>query len=159
MIKTAIGQDSHRFAEEEKPLILGGILIKGEPGLAANSDGDVLMHALTNAVSGITGVNILGTIADDLCLNKGIKDSAKYLKEALKYLAGWQIVHCSLSVEAARPKMQPHIAVIKQNLATLLDISEEDMGLTATSGEGLTAFGRGEGIQVFCILTAHKSGN
>lgn len=60
---SAVGQDSHRFTEEEKPLYLGGVLFEGCRGLAANSDGDVVLHAITNAVSGLTGVNILGEAA------------------------------------------------------------------------------------------------
>ena len=60
-MKAAIGQDSHRFEESlGKPLILGGVVFPGEPGLLANSDGDVVLHAINNAVSGITGLNILG---------------------------------------------------------------------------------------------------
>ena len=67
-MKAAIGQDSHRFEESlGKPLILGGVVFPGEPGLLANSDGDVVLHAITNAVSGITGQNILGKIADEMC--------------------------------------------------------------------------------------------
>lgn len=67
-MKAAIGQDSHRFEEGYgKPLILGGVVFSGEVGLLANSDGDVVLHAITNAVSGITGRNILGRVADEMC--------------------------------------------------------------------------------------------
>ena len=67
-IKTGIGQDSHRFDIENKnkPLILGGVIFPHETPLQGNSDADVVLHAITNAISGITGVNILGKIADDL---------------------------------------------------------------------------------------------
>ncbi|MBP3729728.1 MAG: 2-C-methyl-D-erythritol 2,4-cyclodiphosphate synthase [Lachnospiraceae bacterium] len=151
----AIGQDSHRFTEEEKPLILGGVLLPGEPGLKANSDGDVLLHALTNAVSGITGRNILGTVADELC-RQGIRDSSRYLEEALSDLKnqGGRILHVSFSVEAARPRLAPYVEPIRHRIAALLGISPLHVGLTATSGEGLTDFGRGLGIQAFCQLTA-----
>ena len=67
-MKAAIGQDSHRFEETPgKRLILGGVVFPGEVGLLANSDGDVVLHAITNAVSGITGRNILGRVADEMC--------------------------------------------------------------------------------------------
>ena len=76
-MKAAIGQDSHRFEEGYgKPLILGGVVFPGETGLLANSDGDVVLHAITNAVSGITGRNILGRVADEMC-QSGITDSAE----------------------------------------------------------------------------------
>ncbi|HPQ19759.1 MAG TPA: 2-C-methyl-D-erythritol 2,4-cyclodiphosphate synthase, partial [bacterium] len=65
-VKTGIGQDSHKFvsAKKEKPLILGGIIFEGEKGLEGNSDADVVLHSITNAISGITGKNILGEISD-----------------------------------------------------------------------------------------------
>jgi len=68
-MKVAIGQDSHRFDfdDKEKQLILGGVVIPGESPLSGNSDADVILHSLTNAISGITGVNILGKVSDDLC--------------------------------------------------------------------------------------------
>ena len=154
MIHCAIGQDSHRFEEGDKPLILGGVLLKDEQGLKANSDGDVLLHALTNAVSGVTGRNILGPVADALC-RAGFTDSWVYLNEALRDLKRMcgRILHVSFTVEAARPRLYPHIPAIRESVAGMLGIPVSCVGMTATSGEGLTAFGRGEGIQVFCLLT------
>lgn len=159
MFKFAIGQDSHRFEKDEalaynKPLILGGVTFDGEPALSANSDGDVVLHALTNAVSGITCKNILGKVADDMC-KSGITDSREYLKVALRDLSDMneKITHVSFSIECKVPKMSPKIDVMRESIALLLGISPRDVGITATSGEGLTAFGRGEGIQVFCVIT------
>lgn len=160
MIRVALGQDSHRFEDcINKPLILGGCLIEGERGLKANSDGDVLLHAVTNAISGLTGRNILGPVADDMC-RAGVRDSAAYLREAMKDLKamGGTIIHLSLSIEAKHPYFAPLILPIKESLAALLGIDMGRIGLTATSGEGLTAFGRGEGIQVLCIITADLPG-
>jgi 2-C-methyl-D-erythritol 2,4-cyclodiphosphate synthase len=158
-VKTAIGQDSHRFDPEDasKKLILGGIVFDNAPPLAGNSDADVILHALTNAISGITGVNILGKISDDLCLNQGITDSRVYLAKSLEYLGDWQLCHASFSIECLRPKISPHIPALKSNLSQLLNLTPADIGITATTGEGLTDFGRGEGIQVFCIVTAIKN--
>ncbi len=164
--RSAIGQDSHRFIDssadvqagrtEDKPLILGGVLLEGYPGLKANSDGDVFLHALTNAVSGITGVNILGERADKLCKEEGISDSSAYLKLALSYLGPWRITSASFSFEGKRPVLAPYIPAIKSKTAELLGLSVEDIGLTATSGEALTDFGKGLGVQVFCIVNAVK---
>ena len=153
--RTAIGQDSHRFEEagSEKPLVLGGVIIPGATGFSANSDGDVLLHALCNAVSGITGVNILGKPADGMC-RSGITDSSAYLKEALRFLPeGAGVCNVSFTVEAARPKLAAHIPAIKENVAALLGITPDRVGLTATTGEGLTAFGQGLGMMVFCVIT------
>lgn len=151
-MKAAIGQDSHRFTEEAgKPLVLAGVLFPGEPGLLANSDGDVVLHALTNAVSGITCRNILGQPADEMC-RQGITDSRAYLREALKDLKE-PVIHVSVSIEALRPKIAPRVEEMRISLAELLCIGPQQVGITATTGEGLTDFGRGLGISAFCILT------
>ena len=152
---SAIGQDSHRFEPEAsaKPLVLGGVSIPGCPGLAGNSDADVVLHAVTNAISGISGVNILGAISDEMCLREGITDSTAYLRRALGTLGTCQPVHLSVSVECARPKLAPHIPAIRAQLAGLLSLDVAHVGFTATTGEGLTAFGRGEGIFCTVILT------
>ncbi|MEK7991963.1 MAG: 2-C-methyl-D-erythritol 2,4-cyclodiphosphate synthase [Thiotrichaceae bacterium] len=157
-VKTGLGQDSHRFEAQKtaKQLILGGVVFENEHALLGNSDADVVLHAIANGISGITGVNILGKISDDLCLNQGIADSKIYVQEALKYLNGWKICHVSCSFECQKPKITPKIAEIKQSIAQLLDLTVDDVGITATTGEGLTDFGRGEGIQVLCIVTAVK---
>lgn len=155
-IKTGLGQDSHRFdvGNSHKPLILGGTVFADAPPLQGNSDADVVLHALTNAISGVTGVNVLGAISDALCLKHGIKDSRFYVQEALNYLGDWRICHVSFSIECKVPKITPHIAEMKINMSELLGLETQDIGITATSGEGLTAFGRGEGIQTFCVVTA-----
>lgn len=155
-MKVGIGQDSHRFDfdDKEKKLILGGIVFEDEPPLKGNSDADVILHSITNAISGVTCVNILGDISDDLCLRQGITDSTVYLREAVKYLNEYRIVHLSLSIECKRPRISPRIGEIRQSLSILLGIPENCIGITATSGEGLTPFGQGLGIQVLSIITA-----
>ena len=152
----AIGQDSHRFEEKTgKPLLLGGVLFEYAVGLAANSDGDVVLHALTNAVSGLTAANVLGIRADEMCRN-GITDSSVYLQEALRDLSEKQmrLIHISLSIECKIPKITPKIEAMREKIGMLCGILPEHVGITATTGEGLTAFGRGEGIAVICAVTA-----
>ena len=151
-MRAAIGQDSHRFEKEYgKPLILGGVVFPEEQGLSANSDGDVVLHAITNAISGITCRNILGVVADEMC-RSGITNSAEYLREAMKSLEG-RISHLSVSIECMHPKISPMIPTMRESIAGLLDIQPQQVGITATSGEGLTDCGRGLGISVLCILT------
>ncbi len=154
-IKTGIGQDSHRFENDLsiKKLILGGIIFENHPGLSGNSDADVVLHSITNAVSGVTGINILGGIADEMCLKNGITDSREYLKEALKHLGGFIISNISISIEGKEPKINPKINEMKKSIAGILNINKDDVGITATSGEELTEFGRGNGIQVISIIT------
>lgn len=155
-MKVGIGQDSHRFDFEnkEKNFILGGVVFEGITPLAGNSDADVVLHAITNAISGVTCTNILGKIADDMCLKEGITDSSQYLKEALKCLIDVKIVHVSISIECSYPKITPKIPQMRKVISELLTIPENSVGITATTGEGLTQFGQGQGIQAFCIVTA-----
>lgn len=154
-MKVGIGQDSHRFAPEDsgRKLVLGGVVFDGEPALQGNSDADVVLHSLTNAISGVTCVNILGSVSDELCLGRGITDSSVYLGEAMKYLGDNKIVHVSISIECLKPKISPKIEAIRKSLSALLGIPENCIGITATTGEGLTQFGQGLGIQVLSIVT------
>jgi 2-C-methyl-D-erythritol 2,4-cyclodiphosphate synthase len=154
-ISTRHGQDSHRFEEQPsgKPLMLGGILFDGAPALAGNSDADVLLHALVNAISGVTAVVVLGPRTDEMC-KAGVTDSAEYVKEAMKHLTGLRITHVSCSLECARPKIGPKIGAVRERIAGLLGISPVNVAFTAHTGEGLTAFGKGEGIFASVIVTA-----
>jgi 2-C-methyl-D-erythritol 2,4-cyclodiphosphate synthase len=156
MYFSAIGQDSHRFEPEGscKPLTLGGMIIPRCVGLSGNSDADVVLHAITNAISGIHGTPILGKIADDLCLRQGIKESAVYLKKTIELLRGCSMVHISVSIEAQRPKLAEHLNAMRESIANLCSLPVAHIAITATSGEGLTAFGRGEGIQALAIVSA-----
>ncbi len=152
-MKVAIGQDSHRFDFENKnkELKLGGIVFENATPLLGNSDADVVLHSITNAVSGITCKNILGKVADDMC-KSGITDSEEYLKEALKYL-NEKIIHLSISIECKTPKISPKIEEMRKNISRILSIPETSIGITATTGEELTEFGKGNGISVFSCIT------
>ncbi|MBO5598271.1 MAG: 2-C-methyl-D-erythritol 2,4-cyclodiphosphate synthase [Oribacterium sp.] len=152
-MKVAIGQDSHRFddSNSDKPLILGGVVFEGEQPLLANSDGDVILHAVTRAISGITTVDVLGPKTKEF-LKNGITDSRVYLEEGLKDLEG-NISHLSISIECKRPRITPRIPEMRRSLAAMLKTDEKNIGITATSGEELTEFGKGNGINVFAVIT------
>ena len=153
-MKVGIGQDSHRFdfGNTGKKLILGGVVFEDAPPLLGNSDADVILHSIANAISGVTCVNVIGEISDRLCLEEGISDSRIYLREAMKYLNDSKIVHLSVSIECLTPKISPKLPEMRKSLSTLLDLPENCIGITATSGEGLTAFGQGQGIQAVSIV-------
>ncbi len=158
---TTIGQDSHRFddkAPEGGYIMLGGVQIPFDRAYVANSDGDVLLHAITNAISGYTCVNVLGGAADKLCLEQGIKDSAVYIPEAMKDVKDAQILHVSATIECLRPKLKEYIPAMRERIAGLLNIDPKSVGITATTGEGLTEFGRGEGISVFVLISWKVTG-
>jgi 2-C-methyl-D-erythritol 2,4-cyclodiphosphate synthase len=156
VVKVGIGQDSHRFLEEgaAKPCIIAGLIFEGVPGLDADSDGDVVFHAICNAITSITHVPILGGIAIDMCKKQGITDSLRYLEKALETLNGVKVAHVALAIEGARPRLQVRVNEIRDSVARVLNIPIDCVGLTVTSGDGLTAFGRGEGLQCLAIVTA-----
>lgn len=151
-IRTGLGQDSHRFEEAPtgKPLRLGGVTFEGR-ALEGNSDADVVLHALVNALSGVHGNVVLGPVTDALC-QAGVKDSAAYVLEALKPLRG-SLSHVSVSLECKRPLIGPHSGALRASLAGLLGLKIEDVAVTAHSGEGLSAFGRGEGVAATVLVT------
>jgi 2-C-methyl-D-erythritol 2,4-cyclodiphosphate synthase len=158
IFRTGIGQDSHRFlpVDSSKPCMIGGIIFDGVPGLDADSDGDVVYHALCNAITSLSGVPILGAIARDLCRKDGISDSQVYVEKALHTLKDQKIVHVAFSIEGKHPYFADKIESMKKKIASVLKIRPNQVGITATSGDGLTDFGCGDGLQCFCILTTYQ---
>lgn len=160
MDRVGIGQDSHRFTTK-KPLILGGVKIAEIGGMAGNSDGDVILHSLCNALSSAIGGNSLSTWSDEMCLTKGVKDSKKYVEAIFKKVRskGFKVENVSISVEVKKPVVKLEMAnKIKGAIAKLLEIKRERVGITFTSGEGLTPFGKGLGIQAFSQVLISKHG-
>ena len=157
--RVGFGMDSHPFAKEEKPLVLGGVVIKGEKGFEGNSDGDVILHALFNAISQGIGERAISHYADDMCKN-GITDSREYLKVILKIMQerNYKIGNIGIMIEGKRPMISPHEGKIKDSIAKLAGIEKEKIGITATSGEELTGCGKGLGMQCFCVVTLNKKG-
>ena len=154
-VRVGIGQDSHRFLPQDstKPCVIAGVIFQDVPGLSADSDGDVVFHALCNAMTSLTHVPILGKLAVELCHKDGITDSQVYLEKALETLAPQEIQHVALTIEGKRPRMQKRFDEMRAQVAKVLGISVTQVGLTVTSGDGLTDFGCGDGLQCFCILT------
>ena len=106
-MKVGIGQDSHKFLKEkgDKVCVIGGVEFSDVPGLDADSDGDVVYHAICNAITSITHVHILGDIAIKMC-KQGITSSNEYLLEAKKSLGLHKIAHLAITIEGQRPRMQ-----------------------------------------------------
>ena len=100
----------------------------------------------------------MGPVADKMC-QAGIKNSAAYLDRALSDLKekGYHLSHISVSIECKRPKILPILSKITERLSTLTELSTDDIGITATTGEGLTDFGKGLGVQAFAIVTVGKN--
>lgn len=153
---TFIGEDSHRFltgqAAEGTQLTLGGLTIADLPKLDANSDGDVILHAIGRALAEAANQNF-SELADPLTLS-GNQDSRDYLEPLLVDLKirDLKIRHVSLSIEAARPRIDPLLPALKSSLAQILHTSENAVHISAHTGEDLTPFGRGEGIKCTALV-------
>src|SRR3990167_6996225 len=119
IVRTGLGQDSHRFlsADSSKPCIIAGIIFGGMPGLDADSDGDVVYHAICNAITTLSGVPILDGIARDLCRKDGITDSQVYLEKAFETLKKQKIVHLAITIEAKRPYLEEKIPAMQKKIA------------------------------------------
>ena len=154
-VKTGLGIDSHRFVEgaSDKAFVLGGLEFKDAPALDGNSAADVILHALTDAISAVTGHTVIGAQADSMCAD-GVADSREYLKVALSELGSWKLSHVSIALECQRPKIDPKVTALRNSIALLLGIDFCDISITATSGEGLSDVGKGLGIHASVIVTA-----
>jgi len=153
--RVGFGQDSHWFSKNKgKKLVLGGHRIDNETGLEANSDGDVILHALFNAISSAIGERSLGHYSDEMC-KKGVTDSKEYLNVILGKLKQkkMEINNVSVMIEASKPKLEAYTDRIKKSLSIILKLNKEYIGIAYTSGEGLTPFGQGKGMQCFVMAT------
>ena len=146
MGRVGIGQDSHRF-EKGKDLILGGVKIPDHDGLRANSDGDVVLHSLCNAIASAIGMGSLSTYADDL-LKKGIEDSRRYVEHILSK-TNLKVINAGISIEAKTPKLEQFLPKMNKEIEKIINAPA---GVTVTSGEGLTDFGLGKGIRSTAIV-------
>lgn len=151
-----LGEDSHRFltgaAATKTQLTLGGLTIPDCPGMEANSDGDVILHAIGRALAQATGQNF-SELADPLSLS-GDQDSRDYLAPLLEKI---KVRHLSLSIEGARPRIDPLAPALTASLAEILKIPSTAIRLSAHTGEDLTPFGKGEGIRCLALVQLSKA--
>lgn len=159
LYRAGIGQCGHRFlpADSSKPCIVGGVIFEGVPGLDADSDGDVVFHAMCNAITSLTSTPILTGIARDLCRKDGITDSQVFLEKGLQSLKPQEIIHVSITLEGKRPRFEDKIETMQKKIAGIIGIQPKQVGITFTSGEGLTDFGCGDGLQCFALITTTES--
>ena len=165
MFRIGLGQDSHKIkckmqnakCKIDKPLILGGVLVDENIEVIADSDGDIILHSLFNAFSSAIGEKPLGFYATPLC-KKGITDSKVFLQIILDKIKekGFKIENVAITIEASKPRFENILEKIRSSLAKILKISKDQVGLSPTSGDFLTSFGKGEGIQVFSIILLSK---
>lgn len=152
---TGMGYDVHRYGPG-RPMRLGGILIPAGPEVVAHSDGDVLLHALTDAVLGCAGLGDIGQHFSDKDPRFDNISSALLLDQALDMArqAGVRLCHADMTVVAQTPRLAPYREEIKKNIARLLALPPACVNLKASTEEGLGFTGRAEGIKAYAAVTA-----
>ena len=154
MTRSGIGYDLHRL-EVGRKLILGGVEVPFDRGPAGHSDGDVLTHAICDALLGAAGLGDIGTHFPDTDPKwKGVS-SLLFLEHVRKLLKerGLAIAHIDAIVICERPKLGPHFPAMRKKLAEALGITPEQINLKAKTNEGVDAVGRGEAIAAQAIAT------
>lgn len=157
MIRVGQGFDVHKF-EEGRPLIIGGVTIPHERGLAGHSDADVLLHTITDAALGAIGEGDIGRHFPDTDAAFKDADSAILLEKIWELVneRGYQLGNIDCTVIAERPKMSPHIEAIQARVAELLQADISQVNIKATTSEKLGFTGREEGIAAMATILLQK---
>ena len=157
MSSAGIGSDLHRLVPGRK-FILGGVEISFDRGPAGHSDGDVLAHAICDALLGAAALGDIGTHFPDTDPKWKDSNSLRFLEYVRDLIAarGLRIEHIDAVVITEKPKLGPHFPAIRQSLATSLGIEIQRINLKAKTNEGVDAVGRGEAIAAQAIATVTK---
>jgi 2-C-methyl-D-erythritol 2,4-cyclodiphosphate synthase len=154
-MRVGIGHDTHRL-EAGRRLILGGVRIDHPRGLAGHSDGDVVLHALTDALLGAAGLGDIGDAFPDTDPAYRDCDSSLFVNESLRRLnqAGWRVVNVDVIIFAQEPKLGPVKNEIRRRVATLVGLDMDAVNIKAKTGEKVGHIGRCEAIacQVVALL-------
>ena len=158
MIRTGIGFDIHRFAQERR-LVLGGVEIPHSEGLEGHSDADVLCHALADALLGAVADGDIGQHFPNTDPKWKDADSVELLRHVVGRLKvkGFRVVNVDCVITAEKPKVMPYAQRMRERLAPVLGVTIDDVSVKATTMEGLGAIGRAEGIAVMAVATVEKS--
>ena len=156
-LRTGIGFDVHAFAEGRK-LILGGIEIQHDKGLAGHSDADALLHAVTDALLGSLSLGDIGTHFPDDDPRYKNADSSVFLKRANELVRnrGYFVNNIDIVVMLQQQKIAPYVPKMKDKISKILDVGSERISIKATTTEKLGFVGREEGISVMAVATVVK---
>jgi len=156
-LRVGIGVDAHAL-EDGVPLVLGGVTIDHPRGLAGHSDGDVLAHALTDAVLGAAGLEDIGALfsSDDPALEGA--DSLELLRAAWERVqaAGWKLANADVVLIGEEPRLAPHRDAMRARLAGALGVEPERVAVRATTTDRLGFTGRGEGLAAHAVALLER---
>ena len=147
------GYDAHRFGAD-RPLVLGGVVVPHDSGLVAHSDGDVLVHALCDALLGAAALGDIGRHFPDTDPAYAAIDSRILLRRVMAALGerGLRVVNADATVVAQRPRLAAHLPAMQANLAADLGVAPEQVNVKATTTEGMGFTGRAEGIAAYAVV-------
>lgn len=153
------GYDVHTFIED-RPLILGGVIIPYDRGLAAHSDGDAVIHALCDALLGAAALGDIGSHFPDSAKEFENIDSRILLRRTMELLDGksCRLVNADITIVAQAPKMKPHIAAMRAILAEDMRVDTGMINIKATTSEGMGFIGRQEGVAVHAVALIEDTG-
>jgi 2-C-methyl-D-erythritol 2,4-cyclodiphosphate synthase len=153
-VRCGIGYDLHRL-EGGRKLIIGGLHIPFDKGPAGHSDGDVVAHALCDALLGAAGLGDIGTHFPDTDPKWKNADSMQFLEHAARLLdeKEFSIEHVDAVVILEKPKLGPHFPQMREKLAKALSVTSDRIHLKAKTNEGVDAIGRGEAIAAWVVAT------
>ena len=151
------GFDSHRLVEG-RPCFLGGVAIDSPVGPEGHSDGDVILHALADALLGAAAAGDLGTLFGEERLEWKGASSSRFVEEVLARTGPRAILNVDITVVGLRPRLAPYREPMRERIAALLGIEKAQVSVKACSGNGLTDFGRGEGVASTVVLLAEFPG-
>lgn len=156
--RIGVGYDIHRFVEG-RPLILGGVNIPFEKGLLGHSDGDALLHAISDAMLGALSQGDIGGHFPDTDPKYKGADSAKLLRLVCDLVSdlGWSVANIDSNVIAERPRLSPHIEAMRERIAKIAAVPAECVSVKARTNEGLDAVGRGEAIAAQAIVLLERN--
>lgn len=156
-MRVGIGYDSHRFAAG-RALILGGVTIEHERGLAGHSDADVVAHAVTDAVLGAAGLGDIGSHFPPTDETWRDADSLALLAAAVQRTAehNYQVVNVDVTVVCEQPRLSPHIAAMRARLAGAIGIAADLVSVKGKTNEGMGWIGRGEGIAALSVVLVDR---
>jgi len=155
--RSGIGYDSHRLVTG-RPLVLGGVEIASERGLAGHSDADALAHALIDALLGAAGLGDIGEHFPDSDERYRDADSLVLLAQVVELVrgAGFELVNVDATIVMERPKLGPARGAIRERLAGVLGITPADVNIKASTGEGIGFVGREEGVAVIALAALRR---
>ncbi|MBA2506678.1 MAG: 2-C-methyl-D-erythritol 2,4-cyclodiphosphate synthase [Thermoleophilaceae bacterium] len=156
--RAGIGWDSHRF-EEGRTLVLGGVEVPSEQGLAGHSDADVLTHAVIDALLGAAGLGDIGQHFPDTDERYAGADSLALLSEVCTFLEdhGWTVRHVDATILCEEPKLAPHRDEMRTRLSRTIGCRALEVNVKFTTGEGMGFVGRGEGIGALAVATVERA--